>query len=50
MTEHGGCPGSDPDTNTPTPQEVQNMDEVRTRFGLNLAPKAPEKFFVYGER
>ena len=47
---HGGRPGSDPD-NPPAPQkEVQNVEEVRTRFGPNLAPKAQENsFFVYGE-
>ena len=30
-------------TPTPTPPwEVQSVNEVRTTFGLNLAPKAPE--------
>ena len=27
------------------PQEVQNVEEVRTTFGPSLAPKVPENFF-----
>ena len=30
------------------PQEVQDVEEVRTTFGPNLASKAPDFFFVNG--
>ena len=34
-----------PSTPTPTPpQEVKNVEEVRSKFGPNLVPKAPEIF------
>ena len=44
---HGGDLGSvRPDP--PSPQGVQNVEEVWTTFGPNLVPKAPEKVLAYG--
>ena len=52
LAPDGGALRLRPDTNPPhapipPTQEVQNIEEVRTTFGLNLAPKAPEFFFEH---
>ena len=43
-----GAPSLDINTPPPhhSPQEVQNVEEVQTRFGPNLAPKMPEIVFL----
>ena len=40
--------GEPPGWATP-PQEVQNIEEVRSRIGPNLEPNARESFFIFGE-